>query len=60
MSGMSVKDGEEIFLAAAEASIVFGLSGEQTSSVVKAFTQMIGKNSVMAEELKQQLGNKEQ
>ena len=58
MSGLSVKDGEDIFLAAAEAAKVFGMSQEQTDGVIRAFTQMIGKQQVMAEELKLQLGDR--
>lgn len=58
MSGLTVKEGEDIFLAAAEAAKVFGMSQEQTDGVIRAFTQMIGKQQVMAEELKLQLGDR--
>lgn len=58
MSNIPMEDSEEIFLAAAEASRAFGLSTDDTQGVMRAFSQMMGKNQVMMEELKLQLGDR--
>jgi tape measure domain-containing protein len=46
-----------MFESFAKLSVVYGLSAEQQKRATVAFTQMASKNQVMAEELKQQLGD---
>lgn len=48
----------ELFVAISEASRVMGLSTEDTGGVITALTQIIGKNTVSMEELRQQLGER--
>ena len=48
----------EIFIAAQEASRVFNLSVSDTEGVLKAFTQIISKGKITAEELRNQLGDR--
>ena len=48
---------EQIFLGVAEASTVLGLSQQDTSRVMKAVEQIISKQVVSAEELRQQMGD---
>lgn len=47
----------EIFIAAAEASRVYGLSAQQTGRVLAALQQIMSKGAVQAEELRGQLGD---
>lgn len=49
---------KNVFLAASEASIAFGLSADDTAGVMKAFSQISSKGTVSAEELRQQLGDR--
>jgi len=53
--GAGIKD---VFLAASEASVAFGLSADDTAGVMKAFSQIASKGKVSAEELRQQLGDR--
>jgi len=48
----------EIFIAVAEASRVFNLSQEKTAGTISAISQIISKNVVSMEELRQQLGDR--
>ncbi len=48
----------EIFRAISTASLVLGLSAEQTSGALKALQQIISKGTVQAEELRGQLGER--
>lgn len=48
----------EIFLGVAKASVVNKLSVADTKGVYRALTQIMSKNQVMAEELRQQLGDR--
>lgn len=57
-AGMSSEDAKEMFLAASEASIAFGLSAEDQSGVIRAMVQMLSKGTVMAEELRGQMGDR--
>jgi tape measure domain-containing protein len=57
-AGLSINDTREIFIAAQEASRVFSLSVADTEGVLKAFTQIISKGKVTAEELRNQLGDR--
>lgn len=47
-----------IFTGIAEASMALGLSNEQTEGTMRAIYQMLGKQKVTAEELRQQLGER--
>lgn len=55
-AGMSVAQTKDLFLAATEASTAFGLSSEETTGIFKAFSDMLSKGTLSAEELKGQLG----
>ena len=57
-AGLTLEDTKNIFEAAAEASTAFGLSADDTEGVLRAFTQMLSKGRVNAEELRQQLGDR--
>lgn len=57
-AGLSIEDTKMVFEAAAEASTAFGLSADDTQGVLRAFTQMLSKGRVNAEELRQQLGDR--
>ena len=48
----------EVFIAAQEAARVFNLSVSDTEGVLKAFTQIISKGKITAEELRNQLGDR--
>ena len=48
----------DLFVSLAEASRVMGLTTAETGGVVTALTQIIGKNTVSMEELRQQLGER--
>lgn len=49
---------KETFIAAQEAARVFNLSVSDTEGVLKAFTQIISKGKITAEELRNQLGDR--
>lgn len=49
---------EQTFIAAQEAARVFNLSVADTEGVLKAFTQIISKGKITAEELRNQLGDR--
>ena len=55
--GIGVKGSQDMFKSFAELSTVYGLDPEKQKRAMTAFTQMASKNQVMAEELKQQLGD---
>lgn len=57
-AGLSTNQVREIFIAAQEASRVFSLSVSDTEGVLKAFTQIVSKGKVTAEELRNQLGDR--
>lgn len=54
---LGVKGTEGLFDSFTQLGVVYGLSSEKMSRAMTAFTQMASKNQVMAEELKQQLGD---
>ena len=56
--GLETAQIEEIFISAQEAARVFNLSVADTEGVLKAFTQIISKGKVTAEELRNQLGDR--
>ncbi|MCP4394936.1 MAG: tape measure protein [Alphaproteobacteria bacterium] len=58
MTGMASEKIRGIFLGVSEAATAFGLSVQDTDGVMRAFSQMLGKQQVMAEELKLQLGDR--
>lgn len=49
---------KEIFLSAAEAATVLGMSADDLGGTMKAFIQMLSKGNVQAEELRGQLGER--
>lgn len=55
-AGFSMKDTQEIYLSAAEASTVFGLDTQRQGLVMLAFSQIMSKGRVSMEELSRQLG----
>lgn len=57
-AGISSDQSKEIFLGAAEASTAFGLSSSDTAGVFRAFTQIMSKGNVQAEEIRGQLGDR--
>lgn len=57
-AGFSVDQAREIFVGAAEASTAFGLSSSDTAGVMRAFTQIMSKGNVQAEEIRGQLGDR--
>lgn len=56
--GMSLEDTRRIFVGISEASMALGLNNEQVIGTFKAIGQMMGKQKVLAEEIRQQLGEK--
>ena len=58
LAGLSQEEYRTIFLGVSEAAVAFGLTEENQKGVMKAFTQMLGKQQVMAEELRGQLGDR--
>lgn len=48
---------QKLFESLAKLGVVYGISSEKMQRATMAFTQMASKNQVMAEELKQQLGD---
>lgn len=54
---IGVTGSENLFKSFAKLSVVYGLTAEKQKRAMTAFTQMASKNQVMAEELKQQLGD---
>lgn len=57
-AGLSVDQTRELFLAGTEASVAFGLSSEEVGGIFKAFSDMLSKGTVTAEEMKNQLGDR--
>ena len=57
-AGFAADDIKELFLAASEGSTAFGLSMEDTQGVFRAFSQIMSKGTVQAEELRGQLGDR--
>ena len=57
-AGMSTQQIQELFIGAQEAARVFNLTAADTEGVLKAFTQIVSKGKVTAEELRNQLGDR--
>ena len=57
-AGLSTGEIQELFIGAQEAARVFNLSVADTEGVLKAFTQIVSKGKVTAEELRNQLGDR--
>lgn len=57
-AGLSIEQTRELFLAGTEASVAFGLSSEEVGGIFKAFSDMLSKGTVNAEEIKGQLGDR--
>lgn len=57
-AGLSADATREIFTSVAEASSTLKLSQEDTSGVLLAFSQILGKGKVQAEELRGQIGER--
>jgi tape measure domain-containing protein len=57
-AGMSTEHSKRMFMAASEASVAYGMSAEDTAGTIRAFTQILGKQRVTAEELRGQLGDR--
>ena len=51
-----MKDTQNLFMGVSEASVAMGLSMDQQKGIYKAFSDMLAKGTVNAEELKGQLG----
>lgn len=58
LAGLSSKQTREIFEAAAEAGANLKLSGDDMNGVLLAFSQILGKGKVQAEELRGQIGER--
>jgi len=54
---LTLKQTEELFTATAEASAALGLDAQKTGDILKALSQIAGKGTVSAEELRQQMGD---
>lgn len=54
---LGAEGSQGLFTSFAKLSVVYGLDPEKQKRAMVAFTQMASKNQVMAEELKQQLGD---
>lgn len=54
---IGAKGSQDLFTSLSKLGVVYGLSAEKMNRAMTAFTQMASKNQVMAEELKQQLGD---
>ena len=54
---LTLPDARQLFSAVSEAGVVSGTTADEMSLQVKALSQMLGKTTVMSEELKQQLGD---
>jgi tape measure domain-containing protein len=57
-AGLSTKQIQEIFAGASEASAALSLSAENTNGVLLAFSQILSKGKVQAEELRGQIGER--
>lgn len=57
-ANLTAEQTKNIFLAAQEASTSFGLSADDAGGVIRALTQALSKNQLMAEEVRQQLGDR--
>lgn len=58
MSGIALKDQHKIFEALSRATVNYGLSAEESNGVFLALSQMMGKGTIQAQELKLQMGEK--
>lgn len=56
--GVSLEDTRKIFIGMAEAAAALGMTEEQATGSFRALGQMMGKNKVLAEELRTQMGEK--
>lgn len=54
---VTLEDQQDMFTNISKAIRVFGLDANKTASVYYALSEMIGKGTIQAQELKQQLGN---
>ncbi|MEH2393680.1 MAG: tape measure protein, partial [Nostoc sp.] len=57
-SALEGRETRELFLGISEASTVLGLSAEDTQGAISALSQMISKNRIGADDLRQQLGDR--
>ena len=57
-AGLSTKEIQDIFTGASEASAALSLSSENTNGVLLAFSQILSKGKVQAEELRGQIGER--
>ncbi len=57
-ANLNTEDTKELFLAASEGAVAFGLSVDDTAGVFRAFSQILSKGTVQAEELRGQLGDR--
>lgn len=58
MAGMSQKNQEKIFESLSRATVNYGLSAEESNGIFLALSQMMGKGTIQAQELKLQMGEK--
>lgn len=58
MAGMSTKNQQKIFEALSRATVNYGLSADESNGVFLALSQMMGKGTIQAQELKLQMGEK--
>lgn len=57
-ANLTVEQSRMIFVGASEAATAFGLSASDNAGVMRAFTQIMSKGSVQAEEIRGQLGDR--
>lgn len=55
LANLTMEQTRDIFISANEASVAFGLTGDEVSGVFKAFSDILSKGTVSAEEIKGQL-----
>ena len=58
MAGMSMDEQQKIFEALSRATVNYGLSADESNGVFLALSQMMGKGTIQAQELKLQMGEK--
>ncbi len=58
LSNISIEDQYKIFESLSRASVAFGLSADDQKGVFLALSQMMSKNKVSSEELRQQMGER--
>jgi tape measure domain-containing protein len=57
-AGVSIENQKKIFESVSRANSAFALSGEESSGVFLALSQMMGKGKISSEELRKQMGEK--